>query len=111
MSDPTKGFGPSDRTIAANQHYELVDARKTIERLTAELADERAANAHKEAVHVNLQARVEKLEGVRESVVKMGNDLRYEADDWAVDPELARQYIEPVYQTALAATEQGESDG
>ena len=96
----------------------IIELDAEIERLTARLIAESGevedlVNRLQESEDDNgrLMKRIAKLEGVRESVVKMGNDLRYEADDWAVDPELARQYIEPVYQTALAATEQGESDG
>ena len=49
-----------------NQYYtdhgkDCNEAVKEIERLTAELEDERAANAHKAVVHANLQARVDDL--------------------------------------------------
>ncbi|KKK88708.1 hypothetical protein LCGC14_2740470, partial [marine sediment metagenome] len=37
------------------------------------------------------------------AVVKLGEDCRYDADDWVLSPELAQKYVEPVYQQALAA--------
>jgi len=46
---------------------------------------------------------MQKMLAVVQAVVKLGKDCRYDADDWVLSPELAQEYVEPVYQQALAA--------
>ena len=49
---------------------------------------------------------MEKMLTVIEAVIKLGENCRFDADDWVLSPKLTRQYVEPVYQQALAVLKQ-----